>query len=116
MPNENEMVLQISKSTNNMSGVVFVQVTNSLFYYKIRDKHVYNTTEMFFESKGEENPFIIGIINNHDQIKETNCSTFVKLSSVKKLFLFRYLFIYRIPEPNGSFEFKICQRYGGIFT
>lgn len=50
---ENEMVLLISDSTINVCGVVFLEISN-VFRYKIRDKNVYNTSEMFYRVETEE--------------------------------------------------------------
>lgn len=52
--NENEIVLEISNSPSslNMTGVIFLEYGNKL-YYKIRDKNVYDTGRLFLEKESQ---------------------------------------------------------------
>lgn len=64
--NENEIVLEISNSPSsvNMSGVIFLEYGNKL-YYKIRDKNVYDTGRLFLEKENQIIlPPFIGECNN----------------------------------------------------
>lgn len=48
------MVLEISTSNENISGIVFLEISDTMFRYKIRDKNIYDTDSMFFETESQQ--------------------------------------------------------------
>lgn len=48
------MVLEISTSNENISGIVFLEISDTMFRYKIRDKNIYDTDELFFETESKQ--------------------------------------------------------------
>lgn len=63
LPNENALVKEIANNETAKSvGVVFLKMTEEVLEYKIRDKNVWNTSELFVKAESEQNgPHIPGM-------------------------------------------------------
>lgn len=63
LPNENVLVKEIANNETVKSvGVVFLKITEDILEYKIRDKNVWNTSELFVKAESEQNgPHIPGM-------------------------------------------------------